>query len=960
MLSFLSGLIARTPPEKLIQRLMHTAYDELMIIDPARDTFENRYHTDRKFFMPVIESRYTSLLEYCSSHMVHPEDRETYFSLLNGTDMEERLSCAYPKGILSGMVRYLALDGTWREMEALLVSGLEYAIPPGTVYLYLFDIMDMRRREQGMQVETAASARRLRDLMPDLLPETAFFAMAQEKVRDAETQWCMIAIDIKHFKLFKDLNGRVKGEQLLVRFAEHIHGVAEQTGGLACYRGQDDYSLMIPFDQAVIDRLFSTLHHEIDSLSGASGFFPIFGIAMILDPDLSAMDHFNRAALTAEEIKDDIQCHMRIYDPDAHGRHVEEFKLLSGFRAGLTNGEITFHVQPQINVESGKIIGCEALTRWQRADGTFLSPAVFVPVLEKYGVITDLDTRLWEQVCAWIRNLIDSGIKPVPVSLNVSRICIFALDVPETLTALTQKYGLDTSLIKVEITESAYVEDEGQVKAAVAELRRRGFLVMMDDFGSGYSSLGMLRTVSVDVIKLDAQFLRFTIGEEQKGIHILESIINMIKSLSVPIIVEGVDSPILVHYLKDMGCRYMQGFHFYRPMPPGQFRSLIASSGNVDYRGIMPVRNEQLQIREFMDSNLYSDAMLNNILGPVVFYSLKDGSVDIIRFNSQFLRLISLEADVMEQRRYHIEDFIHPDDRQKFFGMLSAAAADHINGAEGIFRVYKPSGSIFWMHLYVYYLREENGRQMFYGSARDMTELQYLNTDLPGGYYRCAATDRFELLYTSQAFLDMLGYTREDLATLYGNEFVRLIHPDDVQMVIDSSNATALRDPVDYLPFRVRCRNGKYIYVVEQSHLTDIFGGLCWQSILVDVTEVMILRNRMRLLEKYSTDCIIFIHDITDPSAVEMAVYGLDKHLGIDPETFRSELISQRMNILDKNGNELFPALLENYDDPSVLNGVYTLVFTDKRRIRMNIRFSRIHDRSRGVECIVSFSPAAE
>ena len=538
----------------------------------------------------------------------------------------------------------------------------------------------------------------------------------------------MIAIDIKHFKLFKDLNGRVKGEQLLIRFAERIHEVAEQMDGLACYRGQDDYSLMIPFDQPVIDRLFSSLRHEIDTLSAASGFFPIFGIAMILDPDESAMDQFNHAALTAEEIKDDLQCHVRIYDPDVHERHVEEFKLLSDFQAALKNGDISFHLQPQVNVETGRIVGGEALTRWKRADGTFLSPSIFVPVLEKYGIITDLDTYLWEQVFRWLRHLIDSGIQPVPVSLNVSRMCIFSMDVPATFSSLAEKYGIDPALVKAEITETAYVEDEGQVRAAVSELQRRGFLVMMDDFGSGYSSLGMLRTVNVDVIKLDAQFLRFSIGEEQKGIHILESIINMIKSLSIPLIVEGVDSPALVHYLKDVGCRYMQGFHYYRPMPFEQFEALIALPGNTDPRGIGLVHHEQLHLREFLDSSIYSDAMLNNILGPVAFYARKDDNVDIVRFNTQFLRLITIGADVMEERRFGIQGFFYPDDRQKFFDMLTDAGKDPINGAEGLFRVYLPDGGIFWMYLRVYYLREENGRQLFYGSARDMTEIMVLRS----------------------------------------------------------------------------------------------------------------------------------------------------------------------------------------------------------------------------------------
>jgi len=726
MLPFLADLIADTAAQKLISRLTHTPYDELMIINLATNRYDGRYHSDGKFFAPALDGTYRQLMEYTSSHMVHPDDREKHQALMTAATMPERFAKAEPRGILSDTLRYLALDGNWRRMCHLLIFGEEYGIPAGQVYFYLFDEQDIKEREQGQHINTAAAVERLRGMMPDLLTENTFFALAQERMSRLEGQWCMIAVDVKHFKLFKELNGRDKGDLLLIRFAEHLHDAAELTGGLACYRGQDDFGLMIPFDQGMIDRLFNTLRQEIDALSGTSGFFPIFGICMTYDTEISALDQFNRAALTAEEIKDDLQYHVRIYDPDTHERHVEEFRLVSEFRDAIDHDGIVFHLQPQVNVDTGLIVGAESLARWKKEDGSFISPTVFVPVLEKYGVITDLDSYLWEQVCVWLRGLIDRGVKPVPVSLNVSRINIFAVDVPARLSELILRYDLPTSLIEIEITESAYTEDDSRIRQTIAELRSRGFRVMMDDFGSGYSSLNMLRSVSVDVIKLDAQFLRFNIGEEQKGINILESIIGMTKSLSTPMIVEGVETPALVRYLKDMGVRYMQGFHYYRPMPPDQFEALIAIPGNVDPAGVVLQRNEQLHIREFLDGSVFSDAMLNSVLGPVAFYGWNGDNVDIVRFNSQFAKMIGLEAAVLEERRYHIQQFFFKEDLPPFFEMFSSAMKDKINGAEGIFRVYQPDGSLFWIHLRVYYLRDENENKIFYGSARDMSEIMSL------------------------------------------------------------------------------------------------------------------------------------------------------------------------------------------------------------------------------------------
>ena len=730
MFSFLDTLISNSPRENIISLLKLTPYDELMVIDLAAGAYKSLYHSDGKYFLPILDGTYRQLMEYVSANMIHPDDRDAQHTLMDFATMKDRLSKAKPKGILSDAIRVLWLDGQWHEMFHLLIGGAEFGIPEGQVYFYLYDVKDIRDREEGQHVNAAANAERLRGIMPDLLTESTFFARAEERIRHLSGQWCMIAVDIKHFKLFKELNGQEKGDQLLVRFAEHIHDLSEFTGGLGCYRGQDDFGLMIPFDQGTIDRLFTTLQQEIDNLSGTSGFTPIFGICMIFDTETSALEQFNRAALTAEEIKDDLQFHIRIYDPDTHERHVEEFRLLADFQDSLKRGNITFHVQPQVNVDSGMIVGGESLARWQRQDGSYISPTVFVPILEKYGVITDLDAFVWERVCSWLRHMIDSGIQPVPVSVNVSRINIFSLDVPARLSELCAQYRLEHSLLEVEITESAYIEDDNRIKTAIAELREKGFRVLMDDFGSGYSSLNMLRNISVDIIKLDAQFLRFSINDEQKGINILESIISMTKSLSTPMIVEGVETPALVRYLKDMGCKYMQGFHYYRPMPPEQFEALISIPGNVDRRGIVLQRNKQLHVREFLEDSVYSDAMLNNILGPVVFYSRNRDNVDIVRFNAQFIHLIGLDSATMEVRRYHIQNYIVKEDRSKFLAMLDNAKKDRINGAKELFRIYKPDESIFWMQLLVYYLRDEGGQEVFFGSAMDMTEVMNLREQL--------------------------------------------------------------------------------------------------------------------------------------------------------------------------------------------------------------------------------------
>lgn len=284
---------------------------------------------------------------------------------------------------------------------------------------------------------------------------------------------------------------------------------------------------------------------------------------------------------------------------------------------------------------------------------------------------------------------------------------------------MTSKYHLDPSLIKVEITESAYAETSSVVQDLVDELRKNGFIILMDDFGSGYSSLNMLRNLKVDAIKLDAQFLNISDTDYDKGIHILESVVNMAKTISLPIIVEGVENQKQTDFLSDLGCRYVQGFYFHKPMPIEKFEKLIKNPSNIDTRGFVAKTNDQIRIREFLDENIYSDTMLNNILGPVAFYAYKDKQVDIVRFNQQFYEAVN--ASDFHQRLVHIEQFVPEEDKPKLYNMFDEAIGNKANGAVALVRFHRIDGVLMTFLLRVYYLGEKEGFHRFYGSASNLT-----------------------------------------------------------------------------------------------------------------------------------------------------------------------------------------------------------------------------------------------
>ena len=353
-----------------------------------------------------------------------------------------------------------------------------------------------------------------------------------------------------------------------------------------------------------------------------------------------------------------------------------------------------------------------------------ISPAEFVPVLEKYGFITDLDKYIWEEVCKFQRDWIDNGHKPVPISVNVSQVDIFTIDIFEYFVELVKKYNLSTNLIKIEITESAYAEITETIDDLVKRLRNDGFLVLMDDFGSGYSSLNMLSNLKLDAIKLDGKFMQIEGGDLSRGVHILESVINMAKLIGLPIIVEGVEKKEQADFIESLGCRYIQGFYFYRPMPYAELEQLISDQNKIDDRGFVVKLNEQVRIREFLDKNIYSDSMLNNIIGPVAFYSWTGEQTDIVRFNEQFYKAVHINE--FAERLEHIERFIHVDDAAKMHAAFQEAMDNKLNGASETLRFYTPDGTVLSFYIHFYYMGRKEGGERFYGAAQNVTELSDL------------------------------------------------------------------------------------------------------------------------------------------------------------------------------------------------------------------------------------------
>ena len=289
------------------------------------------------------------------------------------------------------------------------------------------------------------------------------------------------------------------------------------------------------------------------------------------------------AAVDVEHFKlDEAGCNWEQYSPSMREKLKQRQQLLIEIERALQNKEFCFYLQPKCNSMTHAIVGMEALVRWNHPTRGIVSPGEFVPLMEETGLITRLDLYLWEAVCQMLHGWKARNENMVPISVNVSIADIAALDVAQVLWELVQKYQLEPKLLLVEITESMLAQNLKMVENAIAALHRKGFAVLMDDFGSGYSSLNVLRNTSVDAIKLDMQFI-VRDSESSKGRQIVESVIEMARRLNLPIIAEGVETPEQVSMLQAADCLYSQGYYFFKPMPVENAEKLLADPTNQDY-----------------------------------------------------------------------------------------------------------------------------------------------------------------------------------------------------------------------------------------------------------------------------------------------------------------------------------------------------------------------------------------
>jgi len=469
------------------------------------------------------------------------------------------------------------------EARAMEMGAADFITKPYNPTIVRCRIRNVMAREENewRKVAQIAQNRQLiemhqhveKDSLTGIYNREAFYRKAAELMQEHhQTQYSIVYLDISCFKVVNDLF-RIETGNLILKTAAFYFNVLTGGDGLCARIEADHFVLCKPTKNLDMDNLMVGLDSTIQSLGISHNVLFYAGVYPVDNAFLPVDQMCDRAHMALNRIKGRYMTRFAFYDKAMRDQMIEEQMIVRNMEYALQEGQFVINLQPVYEIPARKVIGAEALVRWNYPKGP-IPPSKFIPIFENNGFIVRLDRFVWEEACKVLRAQIDAGLEPVPISVNLSRLNFYSHDLLDFLQSLIKKYDLQPDLLKLEITESAYMENPHQLIAMVRAFRGAGFSVLMDDFGSGFSSLSMLKDLPVDVLKIDMAFVQ-EVDKSSRAGAIMESIVELGKHLNMDVVVEGVETQEQLDFLVKIGCREIQGYYFSKPLAKEVFMGLV-------------------------------------------------------------------------------------------------------------------------------------------------------------------------------------------------------------------------------------------------------------------------------------------------------------------------------------------------------------------------------------------------
>lgn len=469
------------------------------------------------------------------------------------------------------------------DTRSYLISGKELWDKKGRFVGTLIVYTDITGQEQ---LKDEATLYATRDQLTGLWNRDYFFEIAAKTIHEnPKVDFLMLASDIYHFKLFNEILGSSTGDDLLLAFAQAYRENYKRMWVVSRI-GADRFALLIPKADFDEDSFFKVIHGILNRKNYSMKVHCYVGVYDIVDRNISVESMYDRAFMAIESMKGDMQKEIAYYHDEILNQRIHETTTLDELDRALLNDEFVIYLQPQLDLKNEKVVSAEALVRWNKPGRGIVFPGEFIPIFENYGMIAKLDYYVWELACRQLAEWKEMGLFNRSIAVNISAKDFYLSDLYESITGLVEKYDIEPSSLKLEITETAFVLDVKKQMELVCKLQEYGFMIEIDDFGSGYSSLNSLKEIVVDLLKMDLKFFEKT-GDSNRAEKIVNSVIALANDLGMPVIAEGVETAEDVEMIKAAGCQIAQGYFYAKPMPVDDFEEFLKKHPYGDMKAII-------------------------------------------------------------------------------------------------------------------------------------------------------------------------------------------------------------------------------------------------------------------------------------------------------------------------------------------------------------------------------------
>ncbi len=535
-------------------------------------------------------------------------------------------------------------DEDWHAEQKCLEAGVcDFVMKPYDPVLLRFRIKNAIEKSRMIMAEM--------DAVTGLYTKFKFYRTVRSLLSErTEELFALVRFDIDRFKMINNFYGVKEGDRVLQSIASELRKVSTVFDQFVYGRFENDiFAVYMPYKEENIDLLVNALQINLKRVNKDYNIKISCGVYIIKDDSLDVPEMYDRALLAANSCKGKFTQSVAYYDNSMIESMRQEQFIISEVNRAINEEQFEVYLQPKINLATDRSYGAEALVRWNHPDRGMISPGEFIPVYERNGIIGRLDQYMWRHVCKLLRRWIDEGKNPNPISVNVSRVNIYNPQLVKIFKKLITEYQIPAELLNLELTESAFMEDQDLIMETMSNLHKLGFKIMMDDFGSGYSSLNVLKDMEVDYLKVDMKFLQ---NKEfnGKGEKVLTSIIRMAKWLHLPSIVEGVETVEQVDFLKCIGCEYAQGYYYAKPLRIEEYEEFLIREEEVD--SIHSTNENTVIINELWNTRSSISKFFDLLETPIAIYEYRKGKTELLRTNIRYEADVVFDKEVDEREHY--------------------------------------------------------------------------------------------------------------------------------------------------------------------------------------------------------------------------------------------------------------------------------------------------------------------